>query len=461
MQQKSITLQGQAAGVTLHPRFCPPCPVRKPLMAHHGGEMTATAQLNILDELYMHLDREDEPWSVHVEVEVDEQLDPQPLTRAIRAAAARHPIARAQLGETSGTDFSYEWVIADELADPPLSVADGDVDQAREAALNHSPRLDRPGPFEVVLVRRPEGDVLLLNLHHAAGDGLGALRLLVSILRAYRGEEDPEPPVDPLEVRDVTEIIGAQSLGDRVTRMRALAEHVARFVTPPMRIAPRGGEEDAPGYGFETLRFAPEEMETVMSHRVNDATANDVLVAALGVAARRWNERHGESTSRAALMMPVNLRPKEWRFDVIANFASYVTVHLAEDEHEDLETAVAATADRTRKIKDDGIPGLIVDLLAFPTALPTGVKQRLQQLIPLTGNVVVDTAVLSNLGRLDALPDGIRRIGFSPPGRMPLGASLGVATLDGVLWVTLRYRHALWDAEAAREFAGLYRDVLL
>ena len=43
---------------------------------------------------------------------------------------------------------------------------------------------------------------------------------------------------------------------------------------------------------------------------------------------------------------------------------------------------------------------------------------------------------------------------------MPLGASVGVATLAGRLFVTLRYRHALFDAGAAA-FAGLYREALL
>jgi NRPS condensation-like uncharacterized protein len=332
--------------------------------------------------------------------------------------------------------------------------------------MGHSPPLDRIGPFEVVLVKRSEGDVLLLNLHHAAGDGMGALRLLVSILRAYAGDEDPEPAVDQLEVRDVTDLIGAESIGDRIKRIRALVEHVARFATTPIRIEPKGADPDLPAYGFETLHFDADEVAKVMELRESGATANDVLIAALAVTARRWNEQHGGSTGRAALMMPVNLRPKEWRFDVIANFASYVTVHLAEDEQSDISGAVVAAADRTRKIKSDGIPGLIVDLLAFPTALPTGIKQRLQELIPLTGNVVVDTAVLSNLGKLDEMPSAgdagaVTRIGFSPPGRMPLGASLGVATMDDEMWVTLRYRHAMFDAEAAREFGRLYRRVLL
>jgi NRPS condensation-like uncharacterized protein len=197
-----------------------------------------------------------------------------------------------------------------------------------------------------------------------------------------------------------------------------------------------------------------------VAKRSGSATVNDVLLGALGVAIRRWNERHEAGVDRMALMMPVNLRPGEWRNDVIGNFASYVTVHLAAAELDDLGQAIEATAERTKRIKQDGVAGLIVDLLEFPTVLPSGVKRRLQDLIPLTGNRVVDTAVLSNLGRLDAIP-GVRSVWFSPPGRMPLGASIGVATLGSELFVTLRYRHALFDSHAAADFAALYREVLI
>src|SRR3954464_379161 len=96
--------------------------------------MTTTAQLNILDELYMHLDREDEPWSVHLEFEVEESVDPERLTEAVRQAAQVHPIARARLAGSKGTDFRYEWLIEEELADPPVSV----VDAADDAALDRA-----------------------------------------------------------------------------------------------------------------------------------------------------------------------------------------------------------------------------------------------------------------------------------------------------------------------------------
>jgi hypothetical protein len=94
------------------------------------------------------------------------------------------------------------------------------------------------------------------------------------------------------------------------------------------------------------------------------------------------------------------------------------------------------------------------------------VKQRFQDLISLTGSRFVDTAVLSNLGRLEAVPalgggaGAVKRVWFSPPGRMPLGASVGAATYGDELFLCLRYRHALFDASAAADFAALLREVL-
>jgi hypothetical protein len=58
----------------------------------------------------------------------------------------------------------------------------------------------------------------------------------------------------------------------------------------------------------------------------------------------------------------------------------------------------------------------------------------------------------------DLIP--LTRIWFSPPGRMPLGAPLGAATLDDRLILTRRYRHALFDAAAAKEFLATFKQVL-
>jgi NRPS condensation-like uncharacterized protein len=234
----------------------------------------------------------------------------------------------------------------------------------------------------------------------------------------------------------------------------------------PIRIAPDGASERA-GYGFSLAQLGEEELAALAGWRRGGATVNDVLLAGFAMTICRWNESHGTPPGPLTLMMPVNLRASEWRNEILGNFASYVSVRFGVAEQSDMKAAVVAARARTREIKSQGAAGLIVDLLELPTAtLPTAVKQRFQNLITLTGNRLVDTAVLSNLGRLEAVPQlgdsagEVRRVWFSPPGRMPLGASLGAASYGGELFLCLRYRHALFDRDAATAFTALLRDTL-
>jgi NRPS condensation-like uncharacterized protein len=429
----------------------------------------ATTRLNILDELYLHLDRADEPYTVHVEIRVEGRIDGARLLEAVREAARRHPLARARLADTRPIEAGYTWELAEELEAldfEEIECADGgELGAARDALLSRPPRLDRPGPFALLLAHHPDGDSVVLNLHHAAGDGLSALRLLGSIARAYGGEEDPLPDVDPLAVRDVLAMSSAGSLTERLARARAGLDYLARGLTVPARIAPHGAEA-RPGYSFALTAFEPDEVARIAGLRTDGATVNDVLLAGLAVAIRRWNERLEAEGDSVYLMMPINLRPPEWRFDVVGNYASYVSIRLSTREQATLPDAIRAAAARTRAIKDGGVAGLIVELFAPPTLLPSALKQRMQDLIPLTGNLAVDTSVLSNLGRIESVPrlgeaGAVRELWFSPPGRMPLGASFGAATLEGRLFLALRYRPALFGPQAAREFAGLYRATLL
>jgi NRPS condensation-like uncharacterized protein len=426
-------------------------------------------RLNTLDELYLHLDREQEPWSVHVEIGVDGRVDARELLAAARVAAGLHPLARARLVPAGVIAVHYEWEIADELVEMDFVEVDCagslDLNTARERLLNRTPSLSRPGPFALLLAHHDDGDAIALNLHHAAGDGLSALRLMGSIARAYAGEEDPLPAVDPLAVRDVAAMVAPATLKERMTRALAALDYVARGVSTPTRLA-RVGSDDRPGYGFAFLSFEPSELEQLMDLRADGATLNDVLLGGLAVAVRRFNEQHEQSTGAVYLMMPINLRPAAWRLEVVGNFASYVSVRVGGDDHGSVEAAIRAAAASTRRIKDASLAGLIVDLFEAPSLLPAAVKQRMPDLIPLTRDVVVDTAVLSNLGRVRDVPDfggagAVRELWFSPPGRMPLGASVGAATLGGRLFLTLRYRRAQFDREAADRFLETLRKVLL
>jgi hypothetical protein len=204
--------------------------------------MPTTTPLNVLDELYLHLDREDEPWTVHVEIRVDGPIERVALQAGAREAGARHPLARAQLTPSGGIDLHYTWLIADQLGDIDLREVScrepDELDRAREALLDRVSSLDRPGPFSLLLAHTSDAAVIVLNLHHAAGDGLSALRLLGSIARAYARQDDPLPPVDPLEVRDVAALAAPGSVKDRLERGRAGLDYLTRGVATPTRIAP-------------------------------------------------------------------------------------------------------------------------------------------------------------------------------------------------------------------------------
>jgi NRPS condensation-like uncharacterized protein len=420
-----------------------------------------SVELNLLDELFLNLDRADEPWTVHFEVRVGERVDADRLIAAIAVAAQRHPIARASLAAWRYTDRRYMWEIAEALPQVPLEEVQCDDDaalgQARERLFSTSPSLEAAPPFTVLLAHGPAGDSILLNLHHGAGDGMAAARLMTSMLRAYAGAEDPLPAQDPLGVRDVRALAGTATLEERLERARALARRAIQRRGLPTRLA-RDGASDRPGYGFVLADLSAEETNAVLARRGVDTTVNDALLAALAVTIHRWNDEHGRGTGRIALSMPVNLRPHAWRTEIVGNFASYATVSLGPSDSVDPARALAAVATETGAIKRDGLAGSIVDMLAGSGKLTIAVKRRLPDLITIMGNAAVDTASLSNLGVLGGLP--VQAVWFSPPGRMPLGTAFGAVTLDGRLHLTLRYRHAQLDAAAANLLVARYREAL-
>src|SRR3954447_16036312 len=197
----------------------------------------AEAALNVLDELYLHLDREDEPWSVQVEVGVEGRVDADRLRDAVTTGMGRHPIARARLAPRRGLDRRYFWAIRENPEDPPVTEVecadDAALGAAREEAMGVRLPIEAGPPFAVTLAHHPDGDAIMLNVNHAAGDGMSAVRLMASILRAYGGEDDPQPPVDPLAVRNIGELVHSRSLPARLARGRTLARQATRVAAPP------------------------------------------------------------------------------------------------------------------------------------------------------------------------------------------------------------------------------------
>ncbi len=168
-------------------RGSPPLSGTRPLEVLDGS---------VIDEFCQYLDSPGEPWSVHVEARVRGHVDVQRLRGAVVRALASHPLARAR--RTRGRRRRrLMWEVPLEPDLDPVRVLDcpddGSLAQARARLQSLALPLAASPPLRVWLARHPHGDSIMLNVHHAASDGVGALRLLRSMAQAYVGRPDPAP----------------------------------------------------------------------------------------------------------------------------------------------------------------------------------------------------------------------------------------------------------------------------
>jgi NRPS condensation-like uncharacterized protein len=408
-----------------------------------------------LDEASYHLDSVSGPWSVHLEVRLSGTVIEDRLRQAVGMALARHPRARARATLARQRRAGYEWEITPVPDVDPLDVvacADDDALQAvRDGLQSVAVPLLRSPPLRIRLARHQKGDVVMLNLHHAAGDGIAALGLLRSIAQAYAGRCDPVPSTPPEEVE-------IPALSSRWAQFRALVGELRQAASRSVHLVPSGGQ-DRPGYRLHHLVLDTAQTAALITTAQAGTTVNDLLLAGLHLALDSWNSEHGGAPGRLSVLMPVNLRPKASWHEVFGNFTFMVPVVTRPEDRGDPTTTVATIRHRTRRIKDERTPAAAVRLLDVLQHLPLPAKRSIARLA--TSQWVIPTAILSNLGRLDADLDfgpELRacEVWFSPPARMPMGLALGAVTAAGRLHLVFRYRHPLFGPAEVADFAGRY-----
>jgi NRPS condensation-like uncharacterized protein len=190
-------------------------------------------------------------------------------------------------------------------------------------------------------------------------------------------------------------------------------------------------------------------------------TVNDVLIAALIRAIERWNDSARRRPGRIRISMPLDARAPG-RDDELGNLSRLYTV-TADRAGPALTAMVAA---QTSRAKHQPGPPVGPALAAVArAAVPTGVKRRTVRLaLRCLGWLECDTSLLSNLGNVTEVPRFGRllpeRMWFSTTAHMPRGLSVGAITVAGCLHLCFRYRRALLDESAAREFAAGYAAAL-
>jgi len=434
--------------------------------------MSERVPFNRVDTLIYHADQMADIWSVHFEVRVGGVLDPSRLAAAALEAVRRHPMGRARMEPFGPTTRTFHWLIDDKVAAVPLEIidctTDAQVEAARVRLLSRRIDLKVAPPLALALAHHPDGDYLIMNLSHVVGDGMSAYRLMSSICRAYTGSEDTQPVLPLAHVRNLRRHVGFRNLADARTRLGAIARHVSDTRNDaPVRVAIDGGSEGAQGLGFHLLRFDRDEAVRIAARRVKPATINDLLLAALAVTIRRFNDQRGVVPGPISLEMPVNLRPAEWSNELVSNIVSMVPVGVPECAQSDLVAAQAAVVERTAELKEQRLPQAHVNMMGMFSIWPAGVRQAA---VRSSRDRVVnnaDSGALSNLGNLPQPLDfgagagPATELWWSPPAGMPPGTGVGAITMNGEMFLTLRYCRAQFDAQGAAQFAADLRKVLL
>ena len=411
------------------------------------------------------LDSDGEPWGLQIEVQVEGAFEETRLRDAIGVALDRHPMARARLQGVDERGHRLEWEIPELVdLDPLLVVSCPDAASlsATRAAFHSRPlHLSISPPLRVLLARSPGGDILMLNVNHAVADGLGALRLMRSIARAYARDPDPLPYVDPLGVRqELEQRLRQAGAATQVRRSLVIGAKLLDLLQPPEH---PGSDNEEKGYGFETLEMNVEQTAALRVPN-RSLTVNDVLLCALHLAISRWIEHTVGRCDLVRVLMGMNLRPREWCQEVVGNLSIMSTTSTTPFDRRTTLGALEVVNSQTRRLKRDGTGAALIEILGRACELPVWSKRALARTFDDAGGRLVDTALLSNLGRIESpsFGDAGRTAGvwYSGPTKRPLGISVGAVSPDNRLHLVFRYHRSLFTPSSARNLIACFRHSL-
>jgi NRPS condensation-like uncharacterized protein len=432
----------------------------------------ASWPLRPIEELDFYLESAADPSLIQLELLVGGHLDVAVLQAALAGVLAADPTARRHLAATSRWRRRLRWETgAPGHHDGVLTVASwrspGQLAALREwVSAWPIPLCDRA--LRLVLAAGPERDVVILQTHHAAFDGISSLALLTAIGAAYRERAgdlaNPGPQaVLPLATRPFgtagpASTRGADWIPRTLTRIAVLLPGAAT------RIAAHSARPDRPGYGC-----AHRSLPVPRPAREGSGpfpTVNDLLVAALIRTVDRWNTAHGRRSGRIRVSVPVNDRGHQNGWADPGNQTRLIRVTARSRERADPRRLLAHVAAQTRAAKKRPTAGLDATSRLLATGwAPAAIKCHAVRLARrVAAPLCTDTALVSNLGAIPCPPcfsgSGTEPLWFSGPARMPRGLGVGALTIAGQLHLCVHYRHALLDRDAAADFTALYCEAL-
>lgn len=378
-------------------------------------------------------------------MEFDRRLDCCVLEKAAQACLLAHPILHSRLFRGNGPAF---WEMAEQSRVPPL--------QIEECTNNYHGHVIGPvdpyGPlqFRVRLLRRPSGDVIVINLAHAAADGFGLHTLSSQLLQEYDKPGSIDPAEGGIPERDTLWTRGL----DR--EKRPIPDEMS--VINPMWPNPFGTSRQPSS--FHRDRVNPPILEAVRAYtRTLGGSINDAVMAAYYLAMSDITDYRGP----IALFFPVNLRQHlNDGSRVMSNQATNVCFPMEGKGGEGMEEILPRIIEETRILKAGHI-GIAEQVEMDKICDPEGrhIQQMVEKMAALQKAGLADIFVSNpgpiTLPNIEGLTDAYL---CYPGGYMPTTCFI-TSTFRGKMTITMGYQNSYRARTGTRKAMQLFRKHLL
>uniref|UniRef100_UPI000FDAE023 non-ribosomal peptide synthetase n=1 Tax=Paenibacillus kobensis TaxID=59841 RepID=UPI000FDAE023 len=303
-----------------------------------------------------------------------ERFDTRVLRQALHKLTAHHDALRMVLkkGESGwrlwnrGTDEGEHYTL--EVFDCQESGVVGDMIQERASQLQASIDLENGPLMKLALFQCPDGDHLLIVIHHLAVDGYSWRILLEDLSQAYGQALQGEEPVFPLKTDSFRKWANLLDAYADTESMRKELPYWLEIERTEVFELPKDRDETAP-FACDTevveIAWTLEETELLLknAHRAYNTEVNDLLLTALGMAVSAWSGRSGiridlEGHGREGIFPDADFsRTVGW-------FTSIYPVVLLEQPDLSLAQRIKKLKEQLRAIPDKGIGYGILRYLA-------------------------------------------------------------------------------------------------
>jgi NRPS condensation-like uncharacterized protein len=269
------------------------------------------------------------------------RLDPDRLGRAAHACIRAHPVLHSRLVRGKGPAY---WVMEEPEAAAPVPVEEcGEDYRARVAG-----PVDPYGTVQIRarILRRPAGDVVVINLAHAAADAAGLMAFMGQLLTEYETPGTIRPATGGIPERD--------TLWTRGLLSKTAPQPEEMEVIDPVWPDPFGRSDAPPTFHRECI--GAQELAAINSATKKlGGTLNDAILAAYFLAISDCTGCNGP----ISLFFPVNLRRHLANGSrVMSNQAANVSIPVERKPGEGMAGLLPRIIRETRRLKEGyiGVP---------------------------------------------------------------------------------------------------------